>query len=161
LLSQVLGNQRIIVGCLFKYLSCQTKPGFTADFSAFQLFQNNGIISRIHHYCHMKVVLSSRTQHGRTSYINVFYCFLQFNIFLEDGLTEGIQIDYHQVNGVDFQRLQLTHMLRVIPDRKNTAMYLWVQGFYPAVQTFGEAGYFTDIGNRYSCILQCLCRSTC
>ncbi len=61
-----------------------------------------------------------------------------------DGGLEGVEVDHHQVDGLDALGLGIRHMLRQIPAVEEAPVDARVEGLHPAVEALRGAGVGCD-----------------
>lgn len=95
------------------------------------------------------MVFGRRPHHGRPADVDVFYRFFRRYARPGNGFPEGIEIDHHQIDGLDALFLKLSHMFRQGPGQDG-AVDFGVEGFDPTVQNFRKTGDFRHFGDRQS-----------
>ena len=106
----------------------------------------HGIVGRIHHDRYPRVILGRRPDHRGPAHVDHLDD-LGPALAGRDGLLEGIQVDDHQVEGLDPGRLQvprvvLAGLIAPAPRRRS-----WGAGLDPSAQDLGKAGLLLDEGH--------------
>ena len=115
---------------------------------------------RIDHDRDRSVIFSRRTNHGRTTDINVLNGIFKGAIRFGDGLCERIKIDHNQIDGANLIRLGLLKMAGVITAIQNATMNLRMQRLHATTKDLRAAGIGGDIDHGYISTTQCAGRST-
>ena len=150
-LSQVVGDHGVVGSGVLEHLQSQTVFGLIGDFAFFLQFGNDcRIIRRVADDHHVFVVLGSGAEHGRTADIDVFDGHRQSHIRFQNGFLEGVEVDGHDVDGLDPQLLQLVHVFRFFSHRQDPAVDCRVEGLDSAVQAFRESGHIGDPHDFYA-----------
>ncbi len=106
---------------------------------------NRSIISGIDDNRDCGVVLCRRTQHGWAADIDIFNCIGKTAVRFGYGFHKRVEIDDYHINLFDIVLFHLGDMFRQVAAAQETAMNLRMQGFYPAVEHFREAGVVGDL----------------
>ena len=69
-----------------------------------------------------------------------------------NGLAEGVEVDNDELEGLDTQFLELLCVRLEAQVSQNSRVNAGVQGFDAAVERFGEARHFADLGDLVSSI---------
>src|SRR5690606_33049567 len=137
--AQVVGDHAGVSGGVFNGLQRQVAAGFVAQTVVrLQVVQHRRVVVGVHHNTHVRAVLGGRADHGGATDVDVFNRQWPVGIRLGHGGGERIQIHHHQINGVD--AVFSHHIIVLTTTTQYTTVNFRVQGFYPAIHHFREAG---------------------
>lgn len=97
------------------------------------------------HHHDVGVVLGCRTEHGRTTDVDLLQGFRLAHPRPGDGLPERIEVGHYDVDRDDAVRGELAHV-RLLAAREDAAVDARVKGLHPAVKDLREAG---DVADRH------------
>ena len=86
------------------------------------------------------MVLGSTSDHAGAANINLLDGLVRGDALPGNGGFEGIQVDDHQINGLDALDLGIGHMVRQIATEEQSAMDARVQGLDPAIEALRRPG---------------------
>ncbi len=137
--SEVAGDGAVVGRGVGEGLAAKLEAQGLGNLAAgFDLGQHAIVVGRIDHHGHALVVLGRRTHHGRAADVDVLDDVLEGST-PRDGLAEGIEVDHHEVDGVD---AVIAHLFAVLVGgaAKDAAVHARVQGLDPAIEHLGKAG---------------------
>ena len=132
-----------------EYFFGERKASFVAHIAlpAPHLIQDLTVIGRIANHDHIFVIFCRRAQHRRTADVDIFNRIFKRALIFCDGLLEGIEVDYHHIDGGYAVRGQRLHVRSEISASKNAAVYSGVQGLDTSIEHFGEARVIRYLGH--------------
>ena len=147
LFGRPLVDGRVIGGCVGESLGGEPATLLKAEpATVFDALGHQRIVSGIGNDGDCGAVLRRCANHGRATDID-FLDGVRLIRTGTDGIRERIQVDHHQVERLDAQRLQLLDMRGVGHIGKDARMNVRIKGLDTAVKAFREAGDFTDLGH--------------
>ena len=84
------------------------------------------------------MVFCSGANHGGATNINIFYCIFQATVWFGDSRFKGIEVNDHQINGLDI--VFLHDLVIGSAPTQYAAVNFGMQGLYSPVHHFREAG---------------------
>ncbi len=136
--AQVVGDHAVVGRGVFEGLERQIEALGIGQAAALQVLDDVGVVIGIDHDGDVLVVLRRAADHGRPANIDVLDGVRQGASGLGDRSGEGVEVDCDQIDRVD---AVLCHDRAVdIATAENAAVDLRMQGLYPAVHHFREAG---------------------
>ena len=155
--AQVVGDHAVVGGSVFKRLEHQVETLGVGQATGLEVFQHIGVIAGIDHNGDVFVVFGRRTHHGRAANVDVLDGGRQVATRLVDGGFEWVEVYRDQVDRLD---AVLVHDVVVnAATAQDAAVDFRVQGFYPAVHHFREAGVIGDFNRGHAVVLQQLERT--
>ena len=121
----------------------------------FDLLGYHCIVSGVHDHRDALVILGRAPQHGRTADVNVLDRLRQADIGPRNGLFEGIQVHYHQVDRLDAVRANRRLVAFIAADIEQPAVDFRVERFYSAVQHFWKASVGAQVGDLEAGLTEC------
>ncbi len=144
---QVIGDGPVIGGGMFEGLHRQIKAGGVVHrpLVTLHLGKHPVVVAGVDYHGHRSVVLGRRTQQGGAADVDVLDGGGQIASPLGYGLLEGVEVDHHQVDGLD---LVLAHHRVVHPaPPEDASVYPRGQGLDPPGHHLREAGVVRDLGD--------------
>ena len=111
-----------------------------------QLFQQGGIVRRIHDYRHGVVILCRRAQHGGAADVDMLYRLSVAAVRACDGFREWIKIDHQEVDGRDL--MQRHHRIVHTAASEQAAVNFRMQRFDTPIHDFRKACVAGDLAHR-------------
>ena len=94
------------------------------------------------------VVFGGAAEHRGAADVDVLDGFLEGDVSgLATVCLEGVEIDHHEVDGLDAVCLRLGDVLRIVAQIEEPAVDLRMEGLDAAIENFGEAGEVGDLGD--------------
>mmetsp|Transcript_26554 Transcript_26554/g.67945 ORF Transcript_26554/g.67945 Transcript_26554/m.67945 type:complete len:284 (+) Transcript_26554:1381-2232(+) len=118
------------------------------------------VLAWVRHDSHMRVVLRRGTDHARPADVDVLDAIGEVAT-LGHGLTEGVQVDDHEVDGPNAVLLHLRLVLLVAAGRQQGTVHLRVQRLHAAVQNLGRAGVVGHVLDRAAVLPELGRRAAC
>ena len=143
--AQVVGNRAIVVGGVFKGFYRQIKAGGAADAAGLDFADHPRIVCGVNHNAYILMVLGGGAHHGGAADIDILDRIIQCAVGFGNGGFEGVEVDYHQVNGV--YAVEAHYFIINTATPQNAAVNFWMQGLYPAVHHFRKAGVRRDFSD--------------
>ena len=125
----------------------EAAPLFDAQLTAGQGVGHPIVVCGIDHDGDRGEVFGRRSQHGRPADVDVLQRVIQRYAGLADGCCEGIEVDYHQVDGINTVLLQLGHVAGRIPPRQQAAVDGGMQGLDATFQNLRRTGNIRHLAN--------------
>lgn len=97
-----------------------------------------------------RVVLGRRAHHGRPADVDLLDALVGARTG-GDGLTERVEVDDDEVEGLDAQLRELLAVAVQPQVGEDAGVHARVQGLDAAVQALGETGELLDLGDRDAC----------
>ena len=144
-LPQVVGNHGVVGSGVLEHLQGQTVLRIVGNFAFFLQFRNDRrVIRRVADDHYVLVVFRRRAQHRRAADVDVLDGYRQGHVRFQDGFLEGVEVDGHDVDGLNAQVFQLGHVFGFFPHCQDAAVNRRVEGFDSPVQAFRESGHIGD-----------------
>src|SRR4030067_531767 len=126
--TQIVGYGSVVPCSKFKHLLCQSEVGLRRETSGvlFEFIKDRTVVIRVSNNSNVFVVLGSRAQHSRSTYVNILYRLLK-RTTLCDSRLKGIEVYNHHIYRLYSMLLHGLHMLRVVPHTEETAVDLGMQ----------------------------------
>ncbi len=137
---EVRGDGRVVRAGVREGLAGERAPLVQVEVS----LQSAGVVGGVHEDDHAGEVLRGRAQHGGPADVDVLQG-LGLGHAARDRLAEGVEVDAHEVDGVDAVRGELREVPLVAP-REDAAVNAGMQRLDAAVEDLGEAGDVADGG---------------
>ncbi len=109
-----------------------------------ELLQEGAVLVRVGQHRHRGVVLGGAADHAGAADVDLFDGFGGGDALAGDGGLEGIEVDDHQVDGLDALGLGVGDMVGQIAAEQQTAVDAGMQRLHAAVEALGSAGVAGD-----------------
>ncbi len=155
--AQVVGDHAVVGGGVLERLEHQVEALCVGQAACLEAFQYLTVIAGVDHDGDIFMVLCSGTDHGRAADIDVFDGGRQVAARLGNSGFKWVQI-----NGDQIDRLDAVFVHDGVVDAttaQNATVDLGVQGLYPAVHHFCEAGVIGHFDCRNAVVLEQLERT--
>ena len=105
-----------------------------------ELLQEGAVLVRIGQHCHRGVVLGGAADHAGAADVDLLDGLGRRDALPGDGGLEGIEVDDHQVDGLDALGLGVGHMIGQVAAKQQAAVDAGMQRLHSAVKALGSAG---------------------
>ena len=86
------------------------------------------------------MIFRGAPEHGRSADVDIFYSLRKRHIRLGNGFLKGIEINHDQIDRIDSVSFHVRNVRHIVTNGKNTTVYFWMQGLYPAIHYFRKTG---------------------
>ena len=114
----------------------------------FEFCEDAIVVTGRYHDGDVAVVLRCRTDHGRSTNINIFHRVLQSAVRSCDGGLEWVEVHHYQINRWDL--VSGHHLVVGAAPTQNAAMNFGVQGFHATIHHLGKSGVIRDFHHAHS-----------
>ena len=136
-----IGNRRIVGRRVGEGLGCELlaqRPG-QAALLGLEFFKHRGIVSGVDNHGHPIVILRRGTDHRGPPNIDVFNDLLVPRRGPGQGLSKGVEVDHHQIDGGNSRGRKGLHMGWEVAPSQQSAMHGRMQGLDPAIEHLGKS----------------------
>ncbi|KKQ28206.1 MAG: hypothetical protein US42_C0001G0057 [Candidatus Magasanikbacteria bacterium GW2011_GWC2_37_14] len=111
-------------------------------------FQEQGVVGRVAEDSDRLVVLGPSAQHGGATDVDVLDQFVARDVGVGRHQLERVEVHDNQIDTLDAVLLQEVQVYPVVALVEDARMDLRAEGFYPTIQTLGEARDLGHVGDR-------------